>query len=94
MGNRSSEKGVPPRPVLAAPVHASHAEGGLSSPDLSITDFLARLLLPWGAEWPQAAERHTLRLANAPFSDSLLPERSSKNLVSYVVYLSGEAGLT
>lgn len=98
MGNRSSEKGVPPRPVLAAPVHArpclARGEGGLSSPDSSITDFLARLLLPWGAEWPQAAERHTLRLANAPFSDSLLPERSSKNLVSYVVYLSGEAGLT
>lgn len=66
----------------------------LSSPDLSIPVFLARLFLPWGVGWPQAAERHTLGLANTPFADSLLPKQSSNNLVSYAVYFSGEAGLT
>lgn len=66
----------------------------LSSPDLSILVFLARLFLPWGVGWPQAAERHTLGLANTPFFDSLLPKQSSTNLVSYVVYFLGEAGLT
>lgn len=70
----------------------SAGRGRLRSPDLSITVFLAKLFLLWGGGCPQASERHTLGLTNASFSDSLLPKQSS-NLVSGVVYLSGEAGL-
>lgn len=76
------------------PPMPSAGRGRFSSLDLGITVFLARLFFTWGAGWLQAAERHILRLANPPFSDSLLPKQFSNNLVSSAVYLSGEAGLT
>ena len=94
MRNRSTGNGELPKPVLAVLVPASCRERKALLTRLKHHSFLGKALPSMGCVVASRRWKTHLRVGKCPFLWFPAPKPSFNNLVSYVFYLSGEAGLT